>query len=149
MGGEVHPPMRTMIRAWGASEGRTAGLGMLWPWGWMLTSLLPLRQGTEEKPKGGEAETAGMSRTTTDAAVIWTMTGPTMRVGIGPGTAEGTGTAAKTRTEAGSAAETGTETGIGMVTAAAGMTVLMAMTGTAGTGDGTAQPSANATYVTL
>lgn len=71
-----------------------------------------------------------MSRTTTDAAVIRTMTGSMMRVGSGPGTAGGTGTAAKSRTEAGSAAETETETGT--VTAAAGMTVLMTMTGTAG-----------------
>ena len=64
---------------------------------------------------------------TTGAAVIGTMTGRMMMKETIPGTAEGNGTM-RIRTEAGSAAETET----GTVTAAAGMTVMMAMTGTAG-----------------
>lgn len=64
---------------------------------------------------------------TTDAAVIGSMTGRVMMKGTTPGTAEGNGTT-KVRREAGNAAEIGT----GIVTAAAGMTALMAMTGTAG-----------------
>ena len=64
---------------------------------------------------------------TTGAAVIGTMTGRMMTKETIPGTAEGNGTM-KMKTEAGSAA--GTETG--KVIAAAGMTVQMALTGTAG-----------------
>lgn len=65
---------------------------------------------------------------TTGAPVIGTMTDRVMMKGTTlAGTAEESGTV-KVRREAGSAAETGTET----ATAAAGMTVLMAMTGTAG-----------------
>ena len=63
---------------------------------------------------------------TTGAAVTGTMTGRMTMRGITPGTAEGNGMEKKT--EAGSAAETET----GKVTAAAGTTVLMAMTDTAG-----------------
>lgn len=62
---------------------------------------------------------------TTSAAAIGTMTGRMMMKETIPGTAEGNGTM-KIKIEAGSVAETG------KVTAAAGMTVLMAMTGTAG-----------------
>ena len=68
-----------------------------------------------------------MSRMTTGAAVIGTMTGRTKMKETIPGTAEGNGTM-KIKIEAGSVAETKT----GKVTAAAGMTLLMAMTGTAG-----------------
>ena len=61
--GGAPPPMRIMIKAWGALGAMIAALGMPWPWGWMLTSLLLPQQGTEERQKGGEAGTAGMAAT--------------------------------------------------------------------------------------
>ena len=64
---------------------------------------------------------------TTGAAAIGTMIGPVMMKETISGTTEGSGTV-KIKREVGSAAETET----GRATAAVGMTMMMAMTGTAG-----------------
>ena len=59
LGGRADPPMTMMTREGDPSGETMEAVVIPWPWGWMLTSLLPPQQGTEERQKGDEAGRAG------------------------------------------------------------------------------------------